>query len=100
MLRKDRAGNALIVGPRALLGMRACLTGPANILVPPEYWPEEVLTRLRHRQRAVPAQAVLDGERLRITLEAPQFPSAPGQVAALYDAGGRVLAGGVVKEIR
>ena len=25
---------------------------------------------------------------------------APGQVAALYDAGGRVLAGGVVEEIR
>lgn len=100
VLRKDRADNALIVGPRALLGMRACLTGPANILVPPEHWPEDVLARLRHRQRAVSAQAVLDGERLRITLEAPQFPSAPGQVAALYDAGGRVLAGGVVEEIR
>ena len=48
MLRKDRADNALIVGPRALLGMRACLTGPANILVPPEHWPEDVLARLRN----------------------------------------------------
>ena len=33
VLRKDRAGNALIVGPRALLGMRACLTGPALSLI-------------------------------------------------------------------
>lgn len=100
VLRKDRTNNALIVGPRALLGMRACLTGPANILVPPEHWPEDVLARLRHRQRAVPAHAALVGDRLRITLEAPQLPSAPGQVAALYDAAGRVLAGGVVEEIR
>ncbi len=97
--RKDRAANALIVGPRALLGMTACRTGAANILVPPEDWPEQVLARLRHRQRAVPARASLKGGCLRITLAEPQFPSAPGQVAALYDADGRVLAGGIVERL-
>ena len=100
VLRKDRVANALIVGPRSLLGMAACVTGPANILVPPEDWPEQVWARLRHRQRAAPARARLDArDRLHITLAAPQFPSAPGQVAALYDADGRVLAGGVVERL-
>lgn len=99
VLRKDRAANALIVGPRALLGMTSCRTGAANILVPPEDWPEQVLARLRHRQRAVPARASLKGGCLRITLAEPQFPSAPGQVATLYDADGRVLAGGIVERL-
>lgn len=99
VLRKDRAANTLIVGPRALLGMTACVAGAVNILVPPENWPERVLARLRHRQRAVPARARLEGGRLRIVLDEPQFPGAPGQVAALYDADGIVLAGGIVERL-
>ncbi len=100
VLRKDRDANALIVGSRALLGMTACVTGPANILVPPEDWPEQIRARLRHRQRATPARARLDARgRLHITLTAPQFPSAPGQLAALYDVDGRVLAGGIVERL-
>ncbi|MGE9984449.1 tRNA 2-thiouridine(34) synthase MnmA [Desulfovibrio sp. SGI.169] len=99
VLRKDRAANALIVGPRALLGMTACVAGEANILVPPRHWPERLWARLRHRQRAVPARARLEGGRLRIVLDEPQFPSAPGQVAALYDADDNVLAGGIVERL-
>ena len=36
---------------------------------------------------------------LRIMLAEPQFPTAPGQVAAVYDEEGRVLAAGVVEEM-
>ena len=97
VLRKDRAATALVVGPRHLLGMRWCRTARANLLLPPEFWPEAVLVRLRYRQRPASAQVrvAADGG-LHISLAEPLFPSAPGQVAAVYDPAGRVLAAGVV----
>ena len=36
---------------------------------------------------------------LHIRTDEPQFPTAPGQVAAVYDEEGRVLAAGVVEEM-
>lgn len=99
VLRKQEADNSLVVGGKARLGMRGCLTGPATCHCPPERWPREVLARLRHRQRPAPARVELTDEGLRISMESPQFPSAPGQVAALYDTQGRVLAGALVREL-
>lgn len=103
VLRKEQPSNTLIVGPRSLLHMRGCRTEAANILVPPAEWPAAPLARLRHRQQARPATVRLteqgEGQGLEIHLHEPGFPTAPGQVAALYDASGRVLAAAVVKEI-
>ena len=103
VLAKDTARNALLVGPRALLGMLACRTEPANFFLPPRHWPlvadtnETLRVRLRYRQQPVPAQVdMLPDGGLHIRLNAatgPHFPSAPGQVAAVYDAAGRILAG-------
>ncbi|WP_443827107.1 tRNA-specific 2-thiouridylase, partial [Desulfovibrio sp.] len=56
VLRKQGEDNTLVVGGRARLGMRGCLTGPANLLCPPEQWPDTLLARLRHRQRPTPAR--------------------------------------------
>lgn len=100
VLSKDRRQNALVVGPRALLGMTACVAAEVNLLVEPRLWPEPVFARLRYRQRPVPARACWRDKRLHIVLDSPCFPSAPGQVAAIYDADGRVLAGGIVQSIR
>ena len=100
VLRKQGEDNTLVVGGRARLGMRGCLTGPANLLCPPEQWPDTLLARLRHRQRPTPARVEITDGGLRITLAEPQFPSAPGQVAAIYDEQGRVLAGALVREVR
>ena len=99
VLAKNSANNTVVVGPRALLGIRRCVTGPANIALPPQLWPEDLLVRLRHRQRPCPALVRVEGECLHIQLDEPQFPTAPGQVAAVYDADGRVLAAGVVEEM-
>lgn len=99
VLTKDSATNTLVVGPRALLGIRTCLTGPANIALPPHLWPDRLLVRLRHRQRPCPASVHVEDACLRIMLAEPQFPTAPGQVAAVYDEEGRVLAAGVVEEM-
>ncbi len=98
VLAKDGFANTLVVGPRALLGVARCTTGIANVALPTQYWPREVLVRLRHRHRPAPASVRLDVEgRLEIAFAEPQFPSAPGQVAAVYDAAGRVLAAGIVE---
>ncbi|WP_325169210.1 tRNA-specific 2-thiouridylase [Desulfovibrio desulfuricans] len=99
VLTKDSATNSLVVGPRALLGIRTCVTGPANIALPPHLWPDSLLVRLRHRQRPCPARVQVEDACLRIMLAEPQFPTAPGQVAAVYDEEGRVLAAGVVEEM-
>ncbi|OXS27707.1 MAG: tRNA 2-thiouridine(34) synthase MnmA [Desulfovibrio sp. MES5] len=98
VLAKDGFANTLVVGPRALLGVARCTTGIANVALPTQYWRREVLVRLRHRHRPAPASVRLDVEgRLEIAFAEPQFPSAPGQVAAVYDAAGRVLAAGIVE---
>lgn len=99
VLAKNNAANTLVVGPRALLGIRTCVTGPANIALPPHLWPSTLLVRLRHRQPPCPASVRIQNECLHIQLAEPQFPTAPGQVAAVYDADGRVLAAGVVEEM-
>ena len=99
MLAKDSASNTLVVGPRALLGIRTCVTGPANIALPPHLWPDSLLVRLRHRQRPCAARVQIQDDCLHIQLVEPQFPTAPGQVAAVYDGDGRVLAAGVVEEM-
>lgn len=99
VLRKQGEDNTLVVGGRARLGMHGCLTGPVNLLCPPEQWPDTLLARLRHRQRPTPARVELTDDGLRVTLAEPQFPSAPGQVAAIYDEQGRVLAGALVREL-
>ena len=99
VLAKDSASNTLVVGPRALLGIRTCVTGPANIALPPHLWPDSLLVRLRHRQRPCAARVQIQDDCLHIQLVEPQYPTAPGQVAAVYDVDGRVLAAGVVEEM-
>lgn len=80
--------------------MNSCEAADVNVLLEPDLWPERILARLRYRQRPVPARARWRGDRLHIALDSPCFPSAPGQVAAVYDAEGRVLAGGIVESIQ
>lgn len=99
VLRKDRERNILFAGPRARLGMIACRARRTVLHVPPRFWPDEVLARVRHRQRPFPARVTFDGDSLHIVPREPQFPGAPGQTAAIYDARGIVLAGGILDQI-
>ena len=77
VLRKQGEDNTLVVGGRARLGMHGCLTGPANLLCPPEQWPDTLLARLRHRQRPTPARVEITDDGLRITLAEPAIPQRP-----------------------
>ena len=100
VLGKDSAGNTLHVGPRALLGSPGCITASANFFCPQGQWPEALFVRLRYRQQAMPATVRVDeAARLHIRLHAPQYPSAAGQVAVVYDEDGHILAGGLVETV-
>lgn len=107
VLGKDAARQALLVGGRAQLSMSGCRTAPANIFLPADMrqsaFDGQLSVRLRYRQQPVPAAVrLLPDNGLHIRLDdrhGPHFPSAPGQIAAVYDAAGYLLAGAVIREI-
>ena len=105
VIGKDRSRNALLLGTADELPVNACAAGELNFLVPPELWPHELRVRTRYRQKAVPADIRLVGggesgmdatARMLIRFHQPQLPSAPGQLAAVFDEHGHVLAGGII----
>jgi len=96
VLDKDLARNVLVVAPRAELMVESFTAGEVNVLVEPVLWPEQVLVQTRYRETARPARVELSGDALVVQYLEPQLRPAPGQVAALYDSGGAVLAGAVV----
>ncbi len=97
VLRRDTARNALVVGGRYAALSTDCAASDVNLMVPPVFWPEHVFARTRYRQKPAPATATMEGDRLMVCFADPQAPAAPGQVLAVYDAEGFVLAGGVVE---
>ncbi len=96
VLAKDCAKNALIVGTKhAALGTTQT-ADQVNILVDYALWPLQCFVRVRYRQRPEPARVHFDGHRLIVTFENPTMPGAPGQVLAISDEDGYILAGGVL----
>jgi hypothetical protein len=96
----ELASNTLIVGPKHLLPVESCTARELNLMVPPELWPAELFVRVRYHQSPVPADVSIEdygnGPQMIIRFHSPQQPPAPGQTAAVYDAEGFVLAGGVL----
>lgn len=93
---KDQTRNALLVGTHAALQSTRCTVDNVNLLVDPERWPEQLLVRTRYRQMAAPADVLREGNRLSVVFHSPQDKAAPGQLAAVFDNEGHVLAGGIV----
>jgi tRNA-specific 2-thiouridylase len=96
VLDKDVQGNVLVVAPRAALLVDGFAADEVNVLVDPALWPEGVLVQTRSRETAKPARVELHGGALAVRFQEPQVRPAAGQVAAVYDPGGAVLAGAVV----
>lgn len=96
VLDKDVARNILVVAPREVLLTDSFEAGEVNALVDPALWPEAVLVQTRYREAAKSARLEFSGGILRVRFDEPQVRPAPGQVAAVYDAGGAVLAGSVI----
>ncbi len=104
VIGKDRSRNALLLGTAAELEAGSCVASDINLLVPIDRWPNELFVQTRYRQNAVPADVLIQGKaasaRMLIRFHTPQLPPAPGQVAAIFDADGYVLAGGVICKSR
>ncbi|HMN40723.1 MAG TPA: tRNA 2-thiouridine(34) synthase MnmA [Phycisphaerales bacterium] len=108
VLRKEAAGNRVVVGPRERLAASGCVAGEANWLCDETMLREwtPVMAKYRYNTRAVPARvrviAGLGGAtpsgrrgRFEIAFDEPQRAVAPGQAIVLYDAGdGEVVLGG------
>ncbi len=105
VLRKDTAANALIVGPADQAACPGCRAASANYLLDPALWPADVLARVRYRQPAQPARvecgpkAKYGSNSFGVRFARPQPAPACGQVAAVYDARGFLLAGGVITSV-
>ena len=99
VLRIDPGRNAVVVGPREKTFRRRVRASNVNILfsVPPE---EGALLFGKTRSRGEPLPCDLlrmDENVLEVFFHEPQFAPTPGQRLVLYDAGGRVAAGGVIE---
>lgn len=97
VLAKNPATNSLILAPRAQLYITECRATQLNLLVDPALWPSHILVRTRYRQKTTPAQIELTPDAVHCQFNTPQAPCAPGQILALYDAQGYVLAGAVLE---
>ncbi len=90
-VRADRARNALVVGPRrALRTTRVVVEG--DLYVPAE----RAQAQLRYRSPAVPARVERTASGFVLELGRAVEGVAPGQVAAVYDAGVVVGSGEIV----
>jgi tRNA-specific 2-thiouridylase len=97
---KDRAANALVVGPAEDLDHRTVTATDWSWIAgtAPEL-PRRVLAQVRYRGAALPGELRrLDGERLALAFDTPQRAPAPGQGLVVYDGdeclgGGRIVRG-------
>lgn len=96
VLDKLFESNVLVVGAKEQLQARTCRITALNILVDPTDWPESVLAQTSYRQTPRPARAEWQGADLTLDFAADLPRPTPGQVGAVYDQAGRVLAGGLI----
>jgi tRNA-specific 2-thiouridylase len=59
---------------------------------------EKILSKVRYQMRPSPCTITIDGDNTTLTFDAPQKPTAPGQVAAFY-VDDELVGGGIVSTI-
>jgi len=99
VLRIDPGRNAVIVGPRERAFRRRVRASNVNILFPePPAEGALLFGKTRSRGEPLPCDLLrMDENVLEVLFHEPQFAPTPGQRLVLYDAGGRVAAGGVIE---
>lgn len=96
VLRKDIENNILYVGAKEELLVKGCKANTITLSLPYELWGEELSVRTRYRQQKVEANVTVVGEEIHVEYKEPQEPIACGQVLAVYNKEGAIVAGGIL----
>jgi tRNA-uridine 2-sulfurtransferase len=98
VVKLDNVMNRVVVGTRDRAGRSDCTVSRVNWLsLAGISQPIRTEVQVRYRSGAVPVTVIpLEGDRLKLVFDEPQFGITPGQAAVLYD-GDRVLGGGLIE---
>lgn len=94
----DAGRNRVIVGDRTRATQSECTVARVNwVSIPEPTAPIRATVQVRYRSPAVPVSVIpLEGDRMKLVFDEPQFSITPGQAAVLYD--GDILLGGGIME--
>ena len=98
VVKLDPAMNRVVVGNRSSGGRTECTVDRTNwVSIPKPASPIRAEVQIRYRSRPVPASIIpLEGDRLKLTFDEPQFGVTPGQAAVFYS-GETLLGGGIIE---
>lgn len=94
----DAGRNRVIVGDRDRATQSECTVGRMNwVSIAEPTSPIRATVQVRYRSPAAPVNVIpLEGDRIKLVFDEPQFSITPGQAAVLYD-GDIVLGGGIIE---
>lgn len=98
VVKIDPAVNAVYVASKELAFMKEFYVEKPNWLAdPPD---KSFYCEVKIRYAMIPQRALvsIEGEKIKVSFDEPQFAPTPGQSAVFYD-GEKVLGGGVIKEL-
>ena len=94
VVRIEPDTKRVVLGDRDELCRAELTASETNWLVPPEDIPERCLAQIRYNSPPAPATVrLLEGDRLSVVFDEPQFGVTPGQAVVCYE-GNRTLGGG------
>lgn len=97
VVAKDAVRNALVVGPRSVLGVREVRARDVNLISVAQLdEPVRVTAKTHYRQRAQAGEAVMEEGELVVRFDEPVVRPAAGQSLVLYD-GDTVVGGGTIE---
>lgn len=95
----DAGRNRVIVGDRTRVTQPECTVSRVNwVSIPEPTTPIRATVQVRYRSTPVSVSAIpLEGNRMKLVFDEPQFSITPGQAAVLYD-GDILLGGGIIEQ--
>lgn len=97
VVRLEHDTHRVVLGLKEDLARRQLTANRTNWLVSPPAAPTPYHVKIRYNSPLVPATvAALDGDRLAVEFDAPQYGVAPGQAVVCYE-GDRVMGGGWIE---